>query len=51
MYRPMTDRNESPIYPDTQDPEMMSASELAYLTLDFNTFNFPLDLDYLVDVT
>ena len=29
----------------------MTAEELGYLTLDFNTQNFPLDMDYLFDVT
>jgi len=56
MYRPMTDRVESAIYPDTQSNSggngaFMTADKMAYLTLDFNTYNHPLDLDYLFDVT
>lgn len=29
----------------------MNETLLAYLVLDYNTFNFPLEIDYEVDIT
>lgn len=51
----MTDRDESPVYPDSQGQFNMTFNDdpnkQAYLTLDYNTFNFPLDMEYVFDVT
>lgn len=51
----MTDREESPVFPDSQGQSNLTfgddPNKQAYLTLDYNTFNFPLDMEYVYDVT
>ena len=51
----MTDRDESPVFPDSQGQKNLTfendPNKQVYLTLDYNTFNFPLDMDYVYDVT
>lgn len=41
------------MYPDTQGTydAWMNYTLLEYLVLDYNTFNFPLEIDYEYDVT
>ena len=57
FYRPMTDWDESPVYPADQSDSFgtnganMTADKLEYLTLNTNSFNYPLDLDYYIDIT